>query len=410
MSRRTASRLGWSLWALAVALMLVSLVLLIINGSNEHANSSGSPVLDGVFSALALAFPTVGALVVARQPANAVGWLFLGAGLGAPLEDAALGYAALALEGRASPLPGGALAALIADVVWIPTIALATTLLFLLFPDGRLSSRRWKPLVYIVVALASAYAVGTLLAPGPLYFYPRVDNPLGVDGPNAVLRLLVDLPAMLIIPTVVAAAVALGLRFRRSRGDERRQLKWLVYAAGLLAVSAPISIFAAEALGDVEVGGLSVSDVVFTVLLNGVAVAVGIAVLRHRLYDIDLVISRTLVYGGLTATLVVAYLGSVLLLQVALRPITSDSDLAIAGSTLAVAALFRPARRRIQSQVDRRFYRRRYDASRTLERFGARLRDEVDLDSLGSDLRGLVRETVEPAHVSLWLRGPEGSR
>ena len=209
------------------------------------------------------------------------------------------------------------------------------------------------------------------------------------------------------------------IRFRRSRGVERLQLKWFAYA-GLLALAglmlAPVSVLlggaqsgeAGGALVDV-LGPIGWFTALFAIVL-GIPAATGVAILRHRLYDIDLVINRTLVYGALTVTLLAAYLGSVLLLQLALSGLTEDSGLAVAASTLAVAALFRPARRRIQAAVDRRFYRRKYDAARTLERFGTRLRDEVDLDALGSELSGVVAETMQPASVSLWLRAPKGHR
>ena len=196
------------------------------------------------------------------------------------------------------------------------------------------------------------------------------------------------------------------VRFRRSRGEERLQLKWFVLTIVLVLTFVAAAGIAAE-VAPAASGANPVEEVCFYLALLGVAalpVASAAAILKYRLYDIDLVINRALVYGALTASLAGAYLGSVLLLQLALSPLTDESDLAVAGSTLAVAALFRPARGRIQALVDRRFYRRRYDAARTLESFGGRLRDEVDLDALGADLRAAVAETVQPAHISLWLR------
>ena len=204
----------------------------------------------------------------------------------------------------------------------------------------------------------------------------------------------------LMLIAVVASAASLVVRFRRSRGDERQQLKWVTAAAAVFVVifMTPIEEFAGDDIG-------------FATLLLGlliVAAAVAIATLRYRLYDIDVVINRTLVYGALTATLAAVYIGTVLLLQLALDGLTSGSDLAVAGSTLAAAAIFRPARGRIQQTVDRRFFRRRYDAARTLESFSSRLRDQVDLGALEAELRGVVAETVQPSQVSIWLR--EGTR
>jgi hypothetical protein len=405
MSARTATRLAWSLWGVAAALTLVALAFLVINGSTEHPNSVGSSGLDAALLLVFLTFPTVGALIAASRPQNAIGWIFLGAGIGAAMEDAALGYATYTLVSEPGSLPGGAAAALVADVVWVPTLTLSTTLLFLLFPGGRLPSRRWKPVVYLAVAITVGYAAGTLFIPAPLYFFPDVANPLGINGAEVVLKPVLDAtsgPAILC--SVALAVVALVLRFRRSQGDERAQMKWLAYTGALLVLFTPAAVILGSR--DVQVAGVFVSDVLFTLIVGLIPVAVGVAILRHRLYDIDVVINRTLVYGALTATLIAAYLAGVLLLQLALSPLTTQSDLAVAGSTLAVAALFRPLRTRIQALVDRRFYRRRYDAQRTLAGFGTRLRDEVELENVSADLRAVVAETVQPAHVSLWLRGP----
>jgi hypothetical protein len=396
----SSRRLAWSLWAMAPLLAVVSLTFRILNDGTTHSNSIGSPALDAILGILFLTFPTVGAVIASRRPENAIGWLFLLAGVGAQLEDALLGYATYALLVEPGSLPAGDVAGLAADLIWIPTLVTTLSLLLLLFPTGRPPSRRWRPLVWVIGLGAAAYVAGTAVNPGPLYFFESTPNPLGVGAAGDLASNVVDLTGGPFLLTTLAAAVSLFLRFRRSHGEERQQIKWLVYTAGVLVGCTPLMI----ALGGVEIGGVLVSDLLFALLVSAVPVAVGAAILRHRLYDIDVVINRTLVYGALTATLVGAYLAAVLLLQLALSPLTEESDLAIAGSTLAVAALFRPARARIQAVVDRRFYRRRYDASRTVEGFSARLRDEVELDALSADLRGVVAETMQPAHVSLWLR------
>jgi hypothetical protein len=241
-----------------------------------------------------------------------------------------------------------------------------------------------------------------------------VDNPFGIGGvPADVWTVMSRAGDVLAGIAFSLAAASLVVRFRRSRGTERQQLKWFAYvgllAAAGLAVAMAQVLFGAQPGEDVEGGWLELLGAIgwFTALgaiVLGIPLATGMAILRHRLYDIDVVINRTLVYGVLTATLLLSYLGLVLMLQLALGPLTEDNGLAIAGSTLGVAALFRPARARIQELVDRRFYRRKYDAAQTIERFGAHLRDEVELDSLSAELRGVVAETMQPAHVSLWLR------
>jgi hypothetical protein len=401
-SRRTA----WTLFGISVGLAAVALVFLGLNGSTTHSKSIGEPAVDALFGLVYLSFPVVGLLIALRRPGNSIGWLFLVGGLAAQAEDALLGYATYGLIEAPGSLPGGEVAGVVADTLWIPSIAAGLTLLLLLFPTGRPLSRRWNVLIWIVAVDVAVYVVATLLNPGPLYFFESRRNPLGLEGTGEVFGEVVDLAGPPILLTVLAAAVSLFLRFRRSRGLERQQLKWLVYAAAVMVVCTPAMI----ALGSTgaEVAGVLASDLIFALLVAAVPLAVGAAILRHRLYDIDVVINRTLVYGVLTATLAAAYLGGVLLLQLALSPLTEDSGLAIAGSTLAVAALVRPLRERIQRAVDRRFYRRRYDAALTLESFGVRLRDQVELDSLSADLREVVAETMQPAHVSLWLREARG--
>jgi hypothetical protein len=241
-----------------------------------------------------------------------------------------------------------------------------------------------------------AMLAGFSFTPGEFEDLPAV-NPVGLGDPlGTAAEVANGLGFLLLVVGTLAAIASIVVRFRRSRGIERQQLKWVTVGAALLPLSQIPS-------GDLGYAGLLLGALV-------IAGAVAIAMLRYRLYDVDVVINRAVVYGALTATLALAYLGSVLLLQLALRPLTESSNLAIAGSTLAVAALFRPARSRIQRAVDRRFYRHKYDAQRTLEAFAARLRDEVNLGALNSELSAVVRETLRPAHVSLWLKAPEAGR
>jgi hypothetical protein len=244
--------------------------------------------------------------------------------------------------------------------------------------------------------------VGSALDSGRLTEPPfeGIDNPAGIEAAGPALEVVGAAGFIALFAGILLGAAALVARFRRARGDERQQLKWFASAGALFALACLVAL--TPWFGSSDTTG----QLLILLAFAAIPIAAGVAILKYRLYDIDLVIRRTLVYGGLTALLAGAYLAGVLLLQLALSPLTERSDLAIAGSTLAVAALFRPARARVQAAVDRRFYRRRYDAERTLESFGARLRDEVDLEALGGELRAVVSETMQPVHISLWLRTP----
>ena len=364
-----AARLPWALLGVTVVLVAAMLAL-----------SLGQEALwDTVFyGLLALALATMGAFVASRQPGNAIGWLFCGLGVwGGVIET----WEAFAYHS----LPTSVAGEWIIGWSWVLDGA-AYVVLFLLFPTGRLLGRRWRLALWL---LAAACVLGI---PGQALNADNPDNPLPVD--SLAVELMFGAGMALLIAAAAAAFGSLVVRFRRAVGVERLQLKQLVFAAAVLIPTWVIAVpFYYESVAIQAAVGLA---------LLGLPVAAGLAVLRYRLYDIDLVIRRTLVYGALTATLAAAYLGLVLLIGLAV----GESDVAIAVSTLAVAALFRPARARIQAIVDRRFYRRRYDATQTLESFGGRLRDEIDLEALGADLRGVVRDTVQPAHVSLWLKGP----
>ncbi len=354
---------------------------------------------------LGLVFGATGALVASRMPNNPIGWIFCALALlfqSSGLADAYVAYGG----GTGASLPGRIWVAWVSQ--WFLNVASPALIIlcFLLFPTGRLPSARWRPLLWVVACVAALYAASAALAPGGLADYP-FENPVGV-GSAGGLRTLADVSLLVLIaPLMLGSALSLFVRLRGSSGIERQQIKWFAYAATLLAaelviVNALDTLFG-RALNR-ELAEL-VPFVVFLVVLSGIPVAMGVAILRYRLYDIDIIINRALVYGSLTASLVLVYLGGVVSLQYAFRTLTGgESQIAIVASTLAIAALFSPLRRRIQCFIDRRFYRRRYDAARTLEAFSAKLRDETDLDSLSGDLVGVVHETVQPEHASLWLR------
>jgi MFS family permease len=345
-------------------------------------------------SALAIVFSAVGVLVASRHPGNATGWIFLGVGVATGLGTLAGSYAdAWVTGGYDGSRRLGETAAWYGTLSWMPFILVPGTFVLLLFPDGHLLSPRWRWVAWCAGAGVASAFITTGLAPGPLEDYPKLDNPYGTDSP--LLGLLTGLAVLLLAVGMVGSAASAVMRFRRAHGERRQQMKWLALAGTVVAVTVPVATAGADTLWSP-----AVTNVACMLAVLGLPIAAGIAILRHRLYDIDVVINRTLVYGGLTATLGAAYLVLVLLIGLAV----GRSGLAVAVSTLAVAALFGPARARIQAGVDRRFYRRRYDAAQTLEAFGGRLRDELDLEALGADLRGVVADTVQPAHVSLWLR------
>ena len=348
------------------------------------------------FSAFGIAFGVTGAIVADRVPGNPVGWLILAIGLGTALLLVTGAYAELGVETVVGPLPGQAGAAWIGSTMGVPVIFGLTGFLLLLFPTGHLPSPRWRGWAWLFALVVTLATISYSLLPGTLE--PGVANPVGLTGSaGSVAQTVATVTDWIGLPAMLGCAVALVVRMRGSRGVERQQLKWFTYAAALTGASLGLTILASGVL----------ADVAFLLSMTGLVmlpVSAGVAILRHRLYDIDVVIKRTLVYGSLTATLLATYLVLVLTLQPLLRPLAGESSLAVAASTLAIAALFRPLRSAIQRGVDRRFFRGRYDAARTIEAFAGRLRQEVDLEALVTDLRTVVRDTMQPAHVSIWLR------
>jgi hypothetical protein len=391
---RTLSRVNAAVTALLVASAAVLVTLLELDDAYVAEKSLVDRVPDLV---LALTFAVVGAFVVLKRPENLVGWALSISGLGHLAGGVLVAYGELALLAKPeADLPGGSVAGALSPGSWTPLVA-GVFLLFLVFPGGRVPPR-WHRVAPLVLGGYAFVWFGIATMPGKLE--PPVEafeNPLAFTGSDAWYAAIIPVIVACQLCLVVAA-ISLVLRFRRSRGDERQQFKWLAASAGFLVAALPF----ATVFNFSDVAGI-----VMTLALIALPVSVAIAILRYRLYDIDRLISRTLVYGALTVILGAAYAGLVLAGQAVFSSFAGGSDLAIAASTLVVAALFFPARARVQRFVDRRFYRRRYDAQRTLEAFGARLREQIDLESLQTDLRGVVHETVQPAHAQLWLRrGP----
>jgi hypothetical protein len=399
MSRHTSVRLAWGLCVLSLALTALSLLLFILNLSYPNTHLF-EPWLDNTLNAVF--YPTVGAIVASRRPENPVGWLLCLYGLVISIGYFCAEYAIYALLAQPDSLPAGEAMAWI--VSWVlPILNGLQVFYILLFPTGRLPSRRWRWLgwltvIFVVVGVVlAAFSSGALLGIlGP------IQNPLGIEGFSSIYykAVLFTMASLL----TLAAALAVFIRLRRAIGVERQQIKWFAYAAAAYA-SAGILAYIIPRVIDTPLWFERVGFALNIVFIPAIPIAIGIAILRYRLYDIDILINRTLVYGSLTATLVALYFGGIVVLQRIFVLLTGEqSTLAVVASTLVIAALFTPLRRRIQSFIDRRFYRRKYDARKTLDAFSAQLRNETDLDALSDDLVGVVRETMQPAHVSLWLR------
>jgi hypothetical protein len=418
-ARRAASWLAWGLAGLSLAIFLASGAFYVLAPS---ARSPGNWLTVGTVSDMLgfvsfLAFPLVGALIASKRPHNPIGWMCLVVGLFWMLMTLSEVYSAHGLATPGSvPFPV-TIHALLYSWLWVPTVGLLGIYLILLFPNGRLPSRRWRPLAWLSGAVIVVESVATFLTPGPLEGLRGVQNPFGLEGQPWLASV-----GWLVLPLIplcmLGSAVSLVLRFRRSEGEVREQIKWLAFAASITGVvylaimSAGVINWLISApetpsdLGTQTWWGALLEDVML-LSFSGIPVAMGFAVLKYRLYDIDILINRAVVYGSLTAMLALVYLSGVATTQAIFRTLTRQEhqpQLAIVVSTLVIAALFNPFRRRIQGFIDRRFYRRKYDATKTLEAFSAKLRDETDLDALSDDLVGVVRETMQPAHVSLWLR------
>jgi len=359
------------------------------------------------------AFAVVGAMLVAKRPTNPIGWILASVALMLAIFLTGGAYATYVMVTLGQPDALAVVGAWAFNWFWFLMLALALIYLPMLFPDGRLLSRRWVPVAVLAgVATFSIVLLNALVDTLPVNEAPGygIDNPIGIEG----LGKAEDLPIFgalngLFLVAGVGAVASVVARFRRSRGVERQQMKLFAYVTVVLLGGAVLTGAISDATGARWLG--TSSFVLSMVGFVSLPIAVGIAILRYRLYDIDLVINRTLVYGPLTAMLVSVYLGGLVSLQYAFRALTGQgSQAAIVASTLVIAALFNPLRKRVQAFVDRRFYRNKYDAARVLAAFSTRLRDETDLDGLSGDLARVVRDTVQPEHVSLWLRDPAAAR
>jgi hypothetical protein len=379
----------------AIGLAALGLLITVMQTAGQQRGTFAQPWLNVLYT---VAFAAVAALVLRREPRHPVGWIFAVVALTSGAVQVLQEYALLAHSARPQ-LPGGAWAAWLPHWAWIGEIVLLMIVLPVVFPTGHPLTKRWRNVLWLAVAAFVVSAASTALTPGPATaLTPQFGNPVAdTDSP---VRQLLGAAAPAALFTAIAAAVgSLILRFRRARGVERQQMKWFVYALFVVAAA-----FGASATLFLIGRSSALAEIAGALALLLVPLAVAIAILRYRLYDVDLLIKRTVVYGATTAAIAATFFLGIVALQAALRPLTSGSELAVAASTLASFALFQPIRRRVQDAIDRRFDRSRFDAARTLDVFADRLRDEVDLDVLRGDLVAAVNRTMGPSHASVWLR------
>lgn len=400
MSSHSLRRLARVTWLLSLVVTALALWLLLLSGRRPANASVGSLAGDLVITvAYFLAFSTIGLLASSRQPRNLVGWLLAGIGLGIGTIWLYYGYVTYSLL-RPVPLPATDYVAAVGNVTYVP-LSLLFALLLLTFPTGHLPSRRWRPIVWLMVLISGTGTLTGLLTAGPIYGFPEIDNPLGVESLRPLIYPLAYAAVLLVVLALVPAAIAVVVRLRTTRGIERQQMKWFAFAAVLAALVIPTSWLFAESIPPLQ----QYLSLLMPLLTLALPLSVGIAILKHRLYDIDLIINRTLIYGSLTLLLAGFYFGSVLLLQRVFRALTGQSsDLAIVLSTLGAAVLAQPLRSRVQTLIDRLFYRSRYDAARVTQAFAEGLTDEVHLENITRRLAGTVRATFQPEQVSVWLR------
>lgn len=392
-TREFANSIAWTIVVFAVLATVVRVALVVLVPGRSNV---GSPIVDALQPLPWLGIATLGALIVRRRSAVTIGWLFLGAATQV-VYFLCRRYAESATE---IGLPPSAVITWLATWTFLPAALIFSTLVPLLLPSGQLASPRWRPVLWLSLAALAFGSVSLMIRPGPLDPpYDLTPNPLGVAGyPTAAFPAAV----LLWILAAIGSVWSFNSRVRRSRGIERLQLRWFAYGFGLLVALLGFALVGTLTVGPAGLGPLA--GPLQILALSVVAIASGIAMLRYRLFDIDLVVRHTVVYGALTALLAGTYVTVVLLTQAVLRPVTSGAELAVAVSTLATLTLLQPLRRGVQQAVDRRFYRSRYDAARSLDAFSTRLRDEVDLDAVRADLLNVVHETVRPVHASVWLR------
>lgn len=388
-------RLPWAICLVAILLMTIGFGLLVFTRDTLVGARWGSR---WIIAPLAVTFSFVGALIASRRPHNWVGWILLVVGLGSSLQFFLDQYAVYGLLTHPGSLPGAVWGAWAFNWIWAFFTAFALVFLPLLFPNGRIVSPRWKIVLWsgsIGFCLMSACYAFT---PGPLQNFQLQRNPFGIEGTRDLFTALFAAGAVMVLVSSIAAASSLLVRWRHSNGPERQQLKWIAYAGAVMVVLVPFGFFPSLQLG----------SLLFVAGALGLPIAIGAAILKYRLYDIDLIIRRTVTYALVSAVLFLVFFCSIVVLQQLFASVTGtrQNELVTVLSTLVIAMLFVPLRNRIQNAIDRRFNRRKYDAQQVLLRFAETVRDETDLEMLSIDLINVVNETMRPRSVSLWLKKP----
>lgn len=408
MMRRIVRQLGWMLWLIDVMTIITGIIMFTrTTSSDQIAGLLGTYSLVIAF----LAFPVIGALIISRRPENTIGWIFCAIGLGTAFTSFSAAFEQTALVNHTDAAPIVGVITVLGNMVWPMNLALGTWLLFL-FPTGRLPSPRWRLVFWLDVVVSVGSAMISLVTPGYLESGNRIWNPLGIVGTESLIAMLNNVGGPIFIFCALASLISIIVRYVKSRDTQRQQIKWFALGAVAMAAVIIVSIVVIP-----EENWLS--NVTFALGIVMLPIGAGIGVLRYRLFDIDVIINRTLVYGSLTAILAAIYFAGVVGVQSLVNIVTrheltnvsaAQSPVLIVVTTLLIAALFTPLRRRIQQFIDRRFYRSRYDARKTLDRFATSLRSEVELHHLTESLLETVEQTMQPAHASLWLRMPESER
>jgi len=401
MSRTIQSRLVWAVLPLTAAIIVAIRILSILNGETKNYE------LSLVISSLVVV--VAGTLIISRQPSNTIGWLLVTGSICMFLAEFVLQWARYSLITRPGALPFGAIAAWLSLWLWTPVIFCFFILLPLLFPTGRPLSAGWRKVIHFAWFEFILTVIMFGLYPGPMEGLEPISNPIELNLPVSIFETLDLISTISLLALIGLALISVVARYRISQGDERAQMKWFLFAFATLFVNAARGIIA-EDLGLIPALPEGLDNALFTMNIALIVVAIGIAILKYRLYEIDVIIRKTLVYGLLTISLAVVYFGSIALIQGIIQPFSGrDSPIGIVISTLTIAVLFSPLRQRIQVAIDRRFYRSKYDKEKILSAFNAGLREQIDLEQTTDQMVRLIQETMMPRHISVWIKPPSRS-